>query len=375
MTDEPLYRAVVAAPDDDAPRLVLADWYEENGQPERAEFIRVQVELARRTTLGDDFEEPESPKGSKKTDHQALEQTPTATLGRRERALLKEHQADWVADLPKWATKKCEFRRGFYAFVETTGRQWMIAGTRLREAHPIEGVSIRGFADGLLASEAMKGIRELVAYTNDLGDAQAEEIARAPALYALRRLHLSYNDIGTRGVGYLAGSWLLKNLRELRLSYNRFGDAGVQALADSEQLRELETLTLTDDLITADGVRALCESPVAQTLRVLHLDKNEIGPDGAEALAQSPNLGKLRTLLLTRNQIGDAGVKVLAQSPHLAGLRELHVGDNGLSRLGASALVASPTLTRLTKLNLRYSNLDGGSLLKLKARFGKALVM
>ena len=41
-----LLRAVVAAPDDDVPRLVAADWLDEHGEAERAEFIRVQVELA-----------------------------------------------------------------------------------------------------------------------------------------------------------------------------------------------------------------------------------------------------------------------------------------------------------------------------------------
>jgi uncharacterized protein (TIGR02996 family) len=42
-----LLAAVLDAPDDDAPRLVYADWLEEHGQPERAEFIRAQVERAR----------------------------------------------------------------------------------------------------------------------------------------------------------------------------------------------------------------------------------------------------------------------------------------------------------------------------------------
>lgn len=39
--------AVLAAPDADTPRLVYADWCDDHGQPERAAFIRVQVELAR----------------------------------------------------------------------------------------------------------------------------------------------------------------------------------------------------------------------------------------------------------------------------------------------------------------------------------------
>ncbi len=40
-------RAIADNPDDDLPRLVYADWLDEHGEPERAEFIRVQCELAR----------------------------------------------------------------------------------------------------------------------------------------------------------------------------------------------------------------------------------------------------------------------------------------------------------------------------------------
>ncbi len=40
-----LLQSVLDAPDDDAPRLVLADWLEENGHPEHGEYIRIQLEL------------------------------------------------------------------------------------------------------------------------------------------------------------------------------------------------------------------------------------------------------------------------------------------------------------------------------------------
>lgn len=54
MTDEQgLLAAICAYPDDDTPRMVFADWLEENGQSERAEFIRVQVELSRTRTQCD----------------------------------------------------------------------------------------------------------------------------------------------------------------------------------------------------------------------------------------------------------------------------------------------------------------------------------
>lgn len=38
-----LLRTILERPDDDAPRLVYADWLEENGQQNRAEFIRLQL--------------------------------------------------------------------------------------------------------------------------------------------------------------------------------------------------------------------------------------------------------------------------------------------------------------------------------------------
>jgi uncharacterized protein (TIGR02996 family) len=41
-----LYRAILEVPHEDTPRLAMADWLDENGQPERAELIRIGVELA-----------------------------------------------------------------------------------------------------------------------------------------------------------------------------------------------------------------------------------------------------------------------------------------------------------------------------------------
>ena len=45
--DDAFLQAIIDVPEDDLPRLVYADWLEEHGQAERAELIRVQVQLAR----------------------------------------------------------------------------------------------------------------------------------------------------------------------------------------------------------------------------------------------------------------------------------------------------------------------------------------
>ncbi len=54
--EEQLLRAIVENPDDDAVRLVYADWLEENAEASsmpsplaRAEFIRLQIELSKLT--------------------------------------------------------------------------------------------------------------------------------------------------------------------------------------------------------------------------------------------------------------------------------------------------------------------------------------
>lgn len=42
---EAFLRAICAHPSDVTPRLVFADWLDENGEPERAEFIRLQIRI------------------------------------------------------------------------------------------------------------------------------------------------------------------------------------------------------------------------------------------------------------------------------------------------------------------------------------------
>lgn len=80
MTDhDALLAAIIANRADDTPRLVFADWCEENGQPERGEFIRVQVE---KNTLNPSL-------------HRERCNCKGCQLRRRERELLDEHRGEW----------------------------------------------------------------------------------------------------------------------------------------------------------------------------------------------------------------------------------------------------------------------------------------
>ena len=53
MTDrDALLRGIIENPDEDAPRLVFADWLEENGEAERAAFIRADIAISHRDEWG-----------------------------------------------------------------------------------------------------------------------------------------------------------------------------------------------------------------------------------------------------------------------------------------------------------------------------------
>src|SRR5215471_3698309 len=87
---EAFLRSIIEAPDDDAPRLAYSDWLEEHGEPDRAEFIRVQCRLA---ALDED--DPER-----------------RELQKREYELLADHWGEWAGPLVG-TVRSWQFRRGF----------------------------------------------------------------------------------------------------------------------------------------------------------------------------------------------------------------------------------------------------------------------
>jgi uncharacterized protein (TIGR02996 family) len=112
---------------DDTARLVYADWLEENGRPERAEFIRVQCRMA-------DMERKYDPQSPLPEGHPAHAEW--LALRRREGALLKAGWFPWTRGLPLIAIHHDSrntlagghmgaiFRRGFVSQVTLTLADW-----------------------------------------------------------------------------------------------------------------------------------------------------------------------------------------------------------------------------------------------------------
>lgn len=122
--------SIIAAPDDDGPRLIFADWLEEQGERERAEFIRVQCELAK----GNDFGG-----GRGYAAHREA-------LRRRERELMSG-PACWVG-IDTTAIWPIEFSRGFVESIQCSWSDWLTHADAIRAATPLRKVRLTTWPEG-----------------------------------------------------------------------------------------------------------------------------------------------------------------------------------------------------------------------------------
>jgi uncharacterized protein (TIGR02996 family) len=329
MPQDALLQAILDRPEEDAPRLVYADWLEEHGQAERAEFIRAQIERQR------------LPAGDPRR----------AALKRREKKLLAAHGQRWTQELPTWARKEPVYRRGFVTEVGASTESFVGRGEALFRAAPIRLVRLT------------KAVRHLA------------ELAASPLLGRLAGLDLYANELGEAGVQALAASPHLGRLRSLNLSCTEVGPAGVAALAQAPALGALAKLDLGGNAVGLEGVRALTSSTCLTGLTRLVLQRTELGPAEAEVLAGAARTARLKALNLAYNRLGDAGVQALAGSPHLAGLGTLVLSENRIGGEGAKALAGSPHLGGLKRLKLDGNRISAANRTLLSERFGSALRM
>lgn len=357
MTESDAFLAAIAGrPDDDLPRLVYADWLDDHDEPARAEFIRVQIELAR-LPLND----PRRPE-----------------LAARERRLLTDHRDAWR--LPQFPDQVQTFRRGFVERIAATG-EWLLAHPHSLPAAPL--VCALKIVNAASAGAALAGLPGLdriarLDLSNTLpgGGFSIPAFLTDAALGHLRTLNLGLCGLWPWAVLPLLEVDRLGQLDRLDLWGNPFGDEGVTAIAASPNLANLEHLDLSAheqpfaNCVHADGAAALAASGTLTKLRTLDLSDHYIGDAGLISLVGSPNSRNLKRLAVAYNDVGllgDSGIEAVVTSPHLGDLKELGFGGNRLSPLGAEALAAWPHLEQMRFVDLRECDLGETTLAKLRA--------
>lgn len=339
-----LLEAICANPDDNTARLVYADWLAEHGNEARAEFIRVQVE---RSAL------PE-------WDAQRVR------LFARECVLLKQHEAQWRAELPtikyvSWG----EFRRGFVAQAAfstfTTFRSHLAT---CRAAAPIEAVEVR-WPRGTDRGEEMEplpGLREMTITSRFVHVSDIDRITDSPLLSTVRTLNVHRAALGIDGFRRLVRSPHFQNLTALRAPFNAVGNGALGAISAVDTLPALTELDLSetgnygryneDPIITADGASVLAEWPGLARFRALALSGNDLRQGGLRALLRSPHIGGLKQLTLRDNMFTGPAIAEFARANPALQLDVLDLGENVLEDSGAGHLVGAPCLRELKVLHL-----------------------
>jgi uncharacterized protein (TIGR02996 family) len=379
-TEAELIAAIDANPEEDAPRLAHADWLQANGDPDRAEFIRLQVE------------------GVPDWDQRLSE-------------LLDANRKRWLEGRPVSDGMVWEFERGYPEAVEFRSLKafragWEAAAHRARHlvfaclngnasslaAEP--GLSLarslrlrfcyrgRGLLD-LLRSPHLPQLERLSLTGDGLTDEFVVGLAALSSLPSLVALELcpwgQHAEFAPSALEALAFSPSMSRLVELRLdscslqrSANVLWRAGslpmlttlgltrarlrpecLAGLADGDGLPRLEALDLAHNSLGEEGAEALARS--GRRLRRLSLDHNDAGDAGAIALAGAGCLGRLERLGLGANSVSDDGARAIAASAHLRALRSLDLEHNLIGEAGVLALGQSRSLRALKRLNLWHN--------------------
>jgi uncharacterized protein (TIGR02996 family) len=224
----PFIRAILDQPDDDAPRLILADYLEERGSAQ-GEFIRIQCQRARLEHRDPQYGE-------------AL---------RREEEMLRVHRREWLRSwhamleparkFPGFPLQYAEFRRGLVEVIRVDANAFVQHATDLMLLGPIRELALVVMVDetraagrlltkladltcwpqlevlGLrlwtwtgsavsdfLAKIDLSRLRELHLYGEQIGSPILDPLLRWPGLSRLARVEV--RTASPAGVGFLQNS-------------------------------------------------------------------------------------------------------------------------------------------------------------------------
>ncbi|MCA9069901.1 MAG: TIGR02996 domain-containing protein, partial [Planctomycetaceae bacterium] len=240
-------------PGDDMPRLIYADWLDEQGDP-RGEFIRIQCELANVPCR----------------DTARVDMGRVIKLENREQDLLKKYNKVWTKAFDTFQVQKTDFHRGFLSKVN------------LRSQRPsLEASST--FVENWKSLIEQEPALECVELHLNQDWKDIQPLQRAPQIKAL---HFNYQALALTEVSILLRWPIVRGLTILDLSNNNL----------------------------RSGVECVGNASVFGGLVSLNLSFNSIGTQGARALASSPNLRGIRSIDLRGNHIGRGGKKMLREA-------------------------------------------------------------
>jgi uncharacterized protein (TIGR02996 family) len=393
---EALVTAIRERPDDDGPRLVCADWFEEQGADAnvaRAAFIRTQVARARLS--------PQDPQQSE--------------LEARELRLLNQYARAWCGSHPVF--KKSRFRRGFIEYVHLHLQHFQHHRRRLFALEPVRDVSLTGWMRAsddlvgrvaaceewrhvetlrihhqrpeksprsnvvrLISSPHLTGLKSLRLPMLAIDPAARRRLERLPVLGRLTDLTLPNLDTNPNDPGWLSDGLpprAFARLRSLRLGHTFLSSGARVRLSAAPFWDRLQSLALTwYSLLEREGVSSLYNrlpsglesfrlegistgsdtlySKLAtRPLRRLEIHEAPISPGVLASILGETGRSELRELTLIECGLTDEHLAVLAGSPGTGRLESLHLAQfAGVSPAAADVLFSSKGFGSLVSLRV-----------------------
>ncbi len=382
MSDEKaLLAAIWEYPHEDTPRLVYADWLQEQGgeaNVARAEFIRVQCEMAHVDWYSERWKELKS-RATKLSEPFTGEWKRGCSAAIRnasyERGFFRPQSRTYTAsqflalklgaldEAPAWEIELKSYNTNFHKVAASANLArvgWLSLKPR----------SLGRCLDLLAESPHARHVKRLVAWLDDR-DQWKPTATDAPGLASLTELRLFGKMTGSRLMA-LAESVFAPTISSLDLEESEgIGPAGLTALARGDRFTRLKQLDLTLCKLGAADFRSITPAAVAPNITSLDLGYNQLGDTGLAALLASPLVAQVTVLKLNVTSLTDAGIAALAEWPGAARLTDLHLRGNAIGRAGVEALTRSSRLTALRNLNLRGNPLndDRHAVEILKERF------
>lgn len=350
-TEAALLRAIRERPDEDTPRLMYADFLEEEGYSPLAEFIRAQVQLARLS------------------EHDPRR----APLEDREHELLGEHECAWLGidradanELHEW-----EFDRGFVnevaaspVFMSGPGgdlcaahpvRRWRVTSGRNNFPQDLKEAGQRGWCSRLEALDLSgwySGLGELSGFLKRSHFGRLRELDLL-GLTPLEPLAEILEDAPFR-----------PRLKGLRCGGGMFGEGGRLAVPEITRALgrdcRLQELSAPFTYLTAADLRDLLDADCCSELTALSVRDNEIAPDGWDAFRHARC--RLRELDISHTPLGAISLDRLLVCASLSQLRRLHLNGCGSATSNLRALAASEFWTQAEVLRMQHGTIPEMSL-------------
>jgi len=333
------YESIRESLDDDTPRLVFADWLEERGEAERAEFIRVQCALAK-----DDI------------DYDELDR-----LRQRESELWQTFGHHWTSELPQipgitWSY----FERGFVGCVTINHWQdWFAALPGLWDQSPITTLQIRSHGEQPEPLAAMERLSRTAAEhapsrLRGLALALNDEWITESLCRLFRDGHFidlqSFHCNAMPTVEYLLRHPdFVPGMRFWMSSGAQIGDTEGRWFGSNTRWTELRRL-VAGGCDLGKSVQNLWRSPTFARLRHLELYSNHI--ESGMVTESPPELPSLQYLDLSGNNIGDNGIIAIARKGHLPELTSLRVANCSMGAMGFRSLLTTSWLPSLRELDI-----------------------